>query len=347
MSHNICRIDDCDINKIKVKKPYKASPEITVFDIRHDKDAVLIQTPVATIPYSYALYDSNAFKMDIVIDSIQFSQLIHSITKKVYGIISRYNNTILQGKQENSIVHKIGLVNSHEHKMTLRNNDVDSVMVFNSNNDIIGIKALQTFDKILCIFHVQRLIVNDASYFWQIQLIQVKKLGLIVNISKNLFETIEIPKETNSADDEILTTYRKMLKLGIPLESVKHKMIMEGLSEILMSKVDPSIVISKRELKPISTVSVIPKAPPLPPPPPLIGLKPKNVLTKEKPSLAFLNDISGGMFNLRKAVQNDKKGDDVKTKLMVKTHENCLIPSLSELLQARNGLRKTNKQDLV
>lgn len=346
MSHNICRIDDCDINKIKVKKPYKASPEITVFDIRYNNDALLIQTPVATIPYSYALYDSNAFKMDIVIDSVKFSELIHSVSKKIYRIISRYNNTILQGKQENSIVHKIGLVNSHEYKMTLRHNDVDSVMVFNSNNDMVSIKSLQTFDKILCIFHVQRLIVNDASYFWQIQLIQVKKLGLIVNITKNLFETIETietSRETNSADEEILTTYRKMLKLGIPLESVKHKMIMEGLSETLMSKIDPSIVASKIELKPLNTVSVIPKAPPLPPPPPPFGLKPKNTLTKEKPSLAFLNDISGGMFHLRKAVQNDNKVDDNKKKLMVKTHENCLIPSLGELLQARNGLRKIKK----
>ena len=50
------------------------------------------------------------------------------------------------------------------------------------------------------------------------------------------------------------------------------------------------------------------------------------------------------MFNLRKAIQNDNKVDDIKKKLMVKTHENCLIPSLGELLQARNGLRKTNKQ---
>lgn len=345
MSHNICRIDDCDINKIKVKKPYKASPEITVFDIRYNNNALLIQTPVATIPYSYSLYDSNAFKMDIVIDSLKFSELIDCITKKVYGIISRYNNTILHGKQENSIVHKIGLKNSHEHKMTLRNNDVDSVLVFNNNNDIVNMKTLQTFDKILCIFHVQRLIVNDASYFWQIQLIQVKRLGLIVNITENLFETIEIPSETNSADDEILTTYKKMLKLGIPLESVKHKMIMEGLSEDLMSKIDPRLVpTNKIELKPITPSSIIPKSPPLPPPPPPpFGLKPKNAFTKEKPSLAFLNDISGGMFNLRKAVQNDNKSDDIKKKLMVKSHENCLIPSLGELLQARNGLRKIKK----
>lgn len=340
MSHIIKSYSDINFNLIEVKKPYTISDNIFIFDISYDKNPFLFQTPDCVIPYSYSLYDNKTFKIDVTIKDDAFSTILLDVNKYIEAKITKYNKTILENKISIDYIKKN---NTNDCRLRLKNNYVQNVLVYDKTKNQIDITNLQTFDKVVCLFQLQRLIVQKENYIFQCQVLQIKRLNTI--IPQNVVYLIE-DEDTSNEDDKEFNKYQSMYNLGIPLEAVKHKMTLDGLpSDVIKQwmpkKSDNKLNTGLTNLNTLSS-SIVP--PPIPPPlpPPLMTnntyVNPKTSIPKAN----FLKDIANNNFKLKK---NNVMGcvDSGKKTSNLKERYGYDAPSLKDILNARSNLKKVTQ----
>jgi hypothetical protein len=168
---------------------------------------------------------------------------------------------------------------------------------------------------------------NDTG-FWQTNLLQIKKCSNVIQPS---FAQCLIVSNSivNEKDDDRYASYLKMFQMKIPLDAIRHKMLMDGLTE------NDFNIWSK------TVNSQAPRPPPLPPPPPppLLQLN-KNILTSSQAKTntggpEFLKDINSGNFQLRKT-------NNIKQKVLSTVPKEYAPPSLSDIRSALSKLKKVN-----
>ena len=328
---------------IAVKKPYQASHGIFVFDITYDKKPLLLQTPVCTIPYSYSIFDSNAFKMDVVTCMKGFVSIIEKIHRHVLSKIKSHDNSILSGKQ---MIGYVKEMNDDEVRIRLRNTSTKSIMAYDRNSMPIPVSSIQSLDKVVCLYQLQRVVVQNDIYMFSTCLCQVKRLN--VGLSQLDGCIIKTTDAVDKYGDVDLTKYNKMKQLGIPVEAIEHKMIMEGLKkDCIKYWMDfQRLRLPSSTNESTKTKDGAPLRPP-PPPPPHLPLPGRSPLTK--PSGAskmpdFLKDIMSNNFLLKKRddVVAPQKSTKVVGKLATKFKDDFGYepPTLQDILNARSSLKK-------
>jgi hypothetical protein len=335
MYHIIGRKEDCDIDCIKVKKPYVTSSNIHVFDISYNKKPLLVQTPVGTIPYSYNIFDNTAFKIDVVFTNNLIYELTNLVHDTILQKINKYNPEMLHKKVCIDYINQVNQVKQGEDspleiKVRLKSPRIDNIGAFDLNRNAIKVSSLQTFDRVICMFQIQRLIVLKDTYFFQAQLVQVQRLN--VNISPLI---CIINDEFSHID---FTKYSKMVSLGISIEAVQHKMVLDGLGENAQIHWKSNLLARKTNISK-SAGSIQPCAlpcgtpPPPPPPPPPLRLSGTSHLQQPMKKPAFLTDILSSNFELKKTSIHMPV-----TKSSIKMGYNA--PTLTDILTAKSRLRK-------
>jgi hypothetical protein len=326
-NYNICTVDNYNVKNITVSKPYSVNDNTYVFNIKYMKNVCLIQTPISIIPYSYSLYDNNSFRFDIVTDISAVYKMLDDICLLISNKINKYNSKYLHKRNIKNICNK---VDDKRYKLSLMNKDANNIYTFNSRQEPISLTTLHTFDKVICLFELKRLVLKNDKGFWQTNLLQIKKCSNTIQPS---FAHCLIVTNTNetSGDNDRFACYLKMLHMKIPLEAIRHKMLMDGLTENDFNIWSETVN---------TQTGTAPRPPPLPPPPPppLLQLN-KNKLSHKSKSInddggpEFLKDITSGNFQLRKT-------NDIKQKVLSTVPKDYAPPSLSDIRSALSKLKK-------
>lgn len=320
---NICTVDNYDIKNISICKPYSVNDNTYIFNIKYMKNMFLIQTPICVIPYSYSLYDNNSFKLDIVCDASNMYKMTTDCCAHIIKKISRYSKELVANKNIIELCSKV----QDKYKLSLKNKDASNIYTFNSREDAISLTTLHTFDRIICLFELKRVIIRNDKVFWQTNLVQIKKLSH--TIQPSFSKCLITGGDANSSENnDEFSKYTKMFQMKIPLEAIQHKMLMDGLTETDFNTW--SIGLNKPKSAPL----------PPPPPPPLPLIHSFNRVKSENKSGTpeFLRDISSGNFQLRKA-----KTNDIKQKVLSTVNREYAPPSLDDIRNALSSLKKVNQ----
>lgn len=302
----VCTHKDFDVCKVKVLKPRYINDNTIVFDIKYDNDICLIQTPIATIPYSYSIFDNNAFRLDILCQGSEIYDTLQALSDYVMRKAKRF---ITVKTVKTLVGAKMLQANSPQSKLTLTNRNVDHIGIFGVRREAIGIEDIHKFDNVICLFEVRRLVVSGDVVFWQTNLLQIKQCSnnTTCNVRKCMIEE----RPLTSWDASKFDIYGKMHKLGIHIDAIKHKMKLDGLGDDFFEywfkhkDGDGEKVSTIAQTPAPMSLNILPPRPPPPPPPPPMAGKTGLTLTKSGGGggggpLAFLKDISNGNFALRK-----------------------------------------------
>ena len=251
-----------------------------------------IQTPYIYNRYAPSSFESNLenkIHLDLQFE-ISESKNIDDNSKQInnfYEIISKIQR-ILKNRTRKKNLEKLKFVNSIKEKengftenkcFNFRTkihsmNGNPYLRVFDSNRQTIKDQKLKPNLYIRYIIHLESIWFFEDTYGinWYIVQAEIKLPDILKNYSfYNENELIEEKKEKEpSFEEQHYGKYLKMLKMKIPEQAVKNKMVMDGIDPSILD----NILLKRRRILPI---------PPPPPPPPLaIGnLKLKKVDEKD------------------------------------------------------------------
>lgn len=220
------RLNQDILSSIRIKKPYIVNDNIHVFDISHNNHALAIQTTACVIPYSHYIFDNKSFQLDIHSCDSNVRDLMCEINNHIISRIKKYNNTILTSRMFLDYVKDVRQDSRGEYRIRLRNINVNNVSVFDVHNNNADIATLQTFDRVVCLFQLQKLIVQKETYYFQASVVQIKKLNTPLLVIRDCM----IHHVDDSGDD--VTLYDKMKKVGVPTEAINHKKKMEQTEQL-------------------------------------------------------------------------------------------------------------------
>lgn len=180
----LCHDEIIPISQIRVKKPYNINDNIFVFDISLDNQPLIIQTTHCIIPYSYYILDNKSFQLDVIARNKHQKDSLGSLNDYILTKVNKYRVDILQGKQYLNYIKEIRLEPELEYRIRLRNVHVNNITVFDNQTNVTDISTLQTFDKIICLFQIQKLIVQKETFYFQASVIQIKKVNTPLFISR-------------------------------------------------------------------------------------------------------------------------------------------------------------------
>lgn len=324
---------DFDITRIKIKKPLQLLNK-QIFTIYLDDDnPFYIQSPKCILAYNCVVYDNMNMYMDLIIDNDIFIEFLKKIHDKIVSVIKkRYDFDI----NKNIFIKKLDITERdiNKYQMRIRNDNINCVKSFNANREILNTRSLSKDDKVICIFQVEKFIITSEYSILYFKVHQIKKC------CNNIFDTIESCMIEDEEDDKIIIDkFVKMKQVGVPVECIKHKMLLENIRPDLINK----ILDVKKKNGNGSGPGPPPPAPPPPPPPPPMGLLKNLSIKKDMP---FLGDIKSGNFKLNKISDKQRVERPIPesklTKIMnlVDKDKKQFAASLDDILNAKKKLKK-------
>jgi len=256
MSDTIIDFEQVKINNLKLKKCTHISDNYFILPIKYRERDVdknfIIQTPLlysseGLIEYinsrgkkkffiDFSLHDQNinndikAFKkfiLKIEKYTLKKSQIFGKKLKK--NINENYLNSCLKTTNENKELIRV--------KINTNNNDVD-IGIYNENKELIDLSYINKEIRAVSIIEIPELWYFNGNFGYTINILQIR-----IDIKKKLsnyafIDDINSNNEKNNfipiKDDERFKKYFKMLKMRIPINSIKEKMSLEN--------IDPSII---------------------------------------------------------------------------------------------------------
>jgi len=309
-------LSDFTKESIRVFKPYAVDLKYH-FDLAYADNPLLIQSPGCIVPFKYSVYDNKFFSIDLFVKDAGFKQMIESVEDWIVQRIQRKYASVVHGR---FFVRSLQTT-SDSFKLRLRNQNVDSVLLFDGNRRVVDLRNMERNDQVKAIFQFERLIVDGDTYFFNLKALQFKKSVVI-----DPFTQVECLFKEDEPPARDMTMYRKMMQLGIPRDAVLHKMKMDGL---VASDIESFA-------KPKTTSAPLP-----PPPPPLPFQGSLKGTAIGKP--AFLADIQSGNFTLKKSTAKTptvSSNNPLTSRVLKFADTSKRVPSLQEILDAKNKLRK-------
>jgi hypothetical protein len=143
-------------------------------------------------------------------------------------------------------------------------------------------------------------------------------------------------------DDECYQRFYKMLKMGVPLQAVQHKMLSEAphLIQSVMKYSSDTLIINIPELN--NNNNEVSSIPPAPPAPPSFSSFQKNPMNPDDIRKQILGAITGGV-QLRKTSESQQHSNSQgieKKKIMGNIRRDLMVPTLDEIRNALQNLKK-------
>jgi len=310
MNPKVFLLHELGIDAICIKKPIKIDTK-HVFKVRHcDKQPLLLQIDYAILCYKpiVDIYDNVSMLLQLGPSTLEEATRIED------GIISK----ISACKDKALIAEKALVCNLRREKSLLRTrNHKDNIACFDKAGKSIRCSVLDSGHCISVLVLIEHVWVSSECYGVHYKVVQVKT-----------HEELFTPCTTIISDCK----YTKMVKIGVPLDAVLQKMLIDQVPE----KVRNEFATAKK----CGGGKPPPPPPPLPPPPPppMLACSKKN--TSGRPE--FLNDIERGAFKLKK-VQDSGGPTLKKTDVLKNVDKSKFAPSLEEILQKRSQLKCLKK----
>ena len=270
------------------------------------ENPLLLQLNQAVVDKNPSVYDNGYVHVDLCLTEHDH-EMIQLIEEEVLRKLScKYQEQCKNASKTSSI-------------LRTRNYSYHSIHSYDDHGNEIQVNEHVTArDRVSVIVQLDKFVSTPFGSYFQYTIAQLKKHS-VCKLPKQAI------KDTVSAVD--LTKYQQMLKVGIPMDAIRHKMKLDGIPDemCLQLKITP----------PTSTIP-----PPPPPPPPPIKL----FSGGGNPMAALLADIKGGTFALKKA--GDVAVRPKKEKVLKFVDTSKKVPSLDEIQSALKNLRRLSKADV-
>lgn len=298
----IYKPNELHIEHILFKKPICIGNNMYKYPIKYLANDLIIQTPIIYIPFGLSMYNNKTY-LDISFINIDndkdmrlFKQTIIKINSCVTKKIKQKNKTL---KFTNSIKKSSNLY-PDRFRLSIK----DDILVFNENKQIIDFDYIQPKMYVKILIYPEGIWTNEESFGITWKVVQLKLYTKLILNTYSFIDEESSNKDNEYKDDPKYQKYFKMLKMGIPIDAIKHKMICDNL--------DPNIIDN-----PSSKSSNSSESTPPPPPPPPINL----------------------FSEIKKAKQQKANKSTVVTKVSKDTPL-CFRPSVNEIMNQLNKLKK-------
>jgi hypothetical protein len=211
------------LDKLQVKKPFCLSENKHLFELKYDNNDIIIQSPPSILPYKPSIYD-DGYGSIVATYNEAAVDFIDTLKEIETAVLTRIRNKtkyalLLESREHHSPI--------SDKRIRYVNTDISQVRVYDLNGKAIqaGIAGLRKDTKITLISHISGLNIRGDRYGLLIKVIQIQVLDVTeVNI------TIPANILTNTEQDDALSVYKRMFKMGIPKEAIEHKMRMDGVT---------------------------------------------------------------------------------------------------------------------
>ena len=371
------------LDQIQFKKRISVGQNIFEYPIAYHTRKLIIQTPIVYIPYStYKIenkitFDFYFLNLEVDKDMEDLKLFVEGVDKKA---IQKINLDKSKQSKQSKVREFISNIKKSRNSCMSEKPDkmrvslYDNILSFNENGNPISLDFLRYKTYLKLLMSPTKIWVNGNKYgiFWEV--LQVKIYPKTVLNRYMFLDDSQPPSIFSESSTDFVSTsslesfkqikqsqphpkfskYFDMLKKGVPKGAVRNKMLMEN--------VDPNILDNKSyAYKSVSSSSLsmsMTGVPPPPPPPPSLNFNQTNsinIVLTDKPDFsggnsmsnmnAVFNQIKQGNTLLRKVSENDKNVNKKhfskkKPKL---TAESSFTPSLDDILNARNSLKKSKK----
>ena len=285
------------------------------YPIKYLANDLIIQTPIIFIPFGLSMYNNKTY-LDISFININndkemttFKSTIDKINACVKSKIHKKNKKL---KFTNSIKKSSNLY-PDRFRLCIK----DDILVFNENKKLIQFDYIQPKMYVKVLIHPECIWCNEETFGITWNVVQLKLYNKLILNTYSFIDDEPSNQENKYKNDPKYEKYFKMLKMGVPIDAIKHKMICDNL--------DPNIIDSNSSNtntnvnQNVSKSSALPLAPPLP-----LQLSKVNIFSEIKKA------------KLQKA--NKKTKDNI----IPKDTPLCFRPSPNEILQQLKKLRKSN-----
>jgi hypothetical protein len=318
---------DLDIDHVKIKKPY--IEDRTIFRLFYREAPLYLQTSCHLLKFkpSFDVYDYCSITL---CDNPRHAywKILEDMEFRVIERIRKKYNDMYEGKTH------IPLINADKRLLRLRNKKND-VKIYDRNGRAIGITSLFPYDKVKVIMRIDHVWVSKFTFGTCAYLIQVLNIDAISeNFDKPLLKVEDEDTIDSTMSTEAFERFSKMLKVGIPVNAVRQKMMLEGFDEVEMSRFLSRIPVALPKTIPAPPTGPPPPPPPRPPPPPPPPRPPPPPIASN-PMAGVLSAIKGGLFKLKKMETPKQQKISLKG---VDTSQR--VPSLEEILSAKGKLKK-------
>jgi hypothetical protein len=290
-------------------------------------DALYIQTPQVTVPYS-GMFSQDMVEVQFDVCHDDFLKRLKSLETGVLDRLRLHLPEVFQGRTQCSKIRD----KEYGPVLRLKIHSLAQTPLFNNEGIQLPTdyykNALSREQVLYLILWVKWVWWTQTSYGIEYIVMQAKCAGAPPTSFMFCNPTITSNGTTNNTNNTNNTNkkyekYEKMRSLGIPTGAVKSKMVLDGLGEDAIQEFTQSTGAQMH-----------------PPPPPLS-------LTSEslpsKPKLTFLSQIKKGEFMLKKAPAIDEEAV-AKKKMIHKISKfvdtTKTVPSLEDILAARQNLKK-------
>lgn len=237
MAELVTEFKTFDFNSINVKKPYDLGKDKMVFDIKHKNKPFVIQTPIGIVPYQPSVFENGYGYIDLVFNDTEY---LNFLTELEEHVLCKFNKSSYSKNISDRIFNSI----RSDKRVRYTNNDIRAITIFAPTGQTMEFKDIKKESKVVIIYEVMNLTITSHKYGIQFRVIQLQSKD--VNI-----DCIKV--------ENYIETYRKMLRMGVPIAAIKQKVMMDGQ--------DVSILDNLRSIP----------APPPPPPPPVFVQTTPNV----------------------------------------------------------------------
>ena len=295
-------------------------------DNNHKKTHIVLTTPLVIL----SNYCIDKHYLMINIDHLKTTGKCTGLNRFI-TVLERElqkHHSILIGKSNLSVIH------TWKGNQFLRFNlSSNKINIYDKDKDKISIDNITRGSLIKVMFWLKGININDSYWNLQLEITQIRLFDIIPptqclintddiidnatnhNNCDNYHDTNHDMNHDNYDSDNIETLkYNKMLKMGIPIESVRQKCILDGL--------DPDIILSNNKNLNNSTSN-------------------KNSLNINKSNLPNRVNLLAGLGSVSlKKVTKQNKNNILKTK---STNTNQLVPSLDDILAMKQNLKQVNR----
>ena len=227
MSTNICVITnpcELDYSQLRLKKPFEIQQDKKIlFEVSYNNADLILQSPIGYVPYKPSVYEDSYGYIDIVFNDASKS-FMDGIKDLEDFIFNKLRNKIMY---TNMLEGKVVSPCNTNKKIRFVSNDINNVSLFDAFDKIEVGKIGQTKkdSKVSIIFHIVGVMVYGGS---------LNKYGLYLRLLQGQVHNIalaqHIPTINASENHDRMDVYMKMSKVGIPMQAICQKMMMDGVA---------------------------------------------------------------------------------------------------------------------
>lgn len=336
-------IQDFDFNNLIIKKPEIINNSINCkICYQNKKTNLILQTPLCYIPYSIKKFNHNKSNYKLILTTVDYSydektKIFVKNLINIENIVKRNLNNILSVLDINENEEKYEFISSLRFFKNVNvnfnfniqiKNDIPYLNIYDNHNNLQNLEYILPESECYSLIWLKNIWINKNKFGLNYEIIQIKIFLPIYKLNDCFIIDRNYKKDSITYKDHpIYSKYFKMKKVGVAIQSIQEEMKRHNLDINIINYNETDIVNHFSKGKGKGKGKFIP---PPPPPPPINNSIIKNTNKNSINLMDVLKDLSTVKLNKTEVNNKPKIFKDM----------NINVPSLQEILQSKNNLKK-------